>query len=108
MLRSHRRFLRARSSRQPVARAHVCERLESRTLPSLTVPALSSNPGSSQTLYLDFDGSDPFIWRKDGDSYQVRGPGLPLPATAPVPAYSFDGDANNFSAEELTTIRKTF
>ncbi len=76
---------------------------------ALIVPALSSNPGAFQTLYLDFDGSAPFLWDGAGSGvpYVVRGPS-PDNAPIAVPAFTTDADALNFSATELTNIRNIF
>jgi titin len=56
------------------------------------LPDLNSNPGATAQLYLDFDGADPMSWG-----------GSNVPAT---PAYTTDGDANNFSMDELANIQQ--
>lgn len=71
---------------------------------SLTVPAMNSRPGAAQTLYLDFDGSAPFAWSNSTGNFTVRGPNSTAEFPASVPAFSTDGDFNNFSAAELATI----
>ena len=50
------------------------EPLEERRMLALDVPPMSSAPFASQTLYLDFDGSDPFLWdgAGTGTPYVVR------------------------------------
>ncbi len=87
---------------------HFCrlgfERLEERRLLSLSVPAMNSRPGATQTLYLDFDGSAPFAWNNGTGDYTVRGPNSTAEFPASVPAFSTDGDFNNFSTAELATI----
>src|SRR5688572_17151644 len=74
------------------------EPLEERRLLALIVPELNSNEGSSQTLYLDFDGSAPFLWdgAGTGTPYVVRGPS-PDDAPISVPAFTIDADADNFA-----------
>ena len=98
-------FRRQKTTRRKVP--HGCqlgfEPLEDRRMLSLSVPAYSSYPGAAQTLYLDFDGNAPFSWTPDiGNTYQVSGPHLVFPT--PVPAFSTDGDVNNFSDAELLDI----
>lgn len=66
------------------------DRLESRVLLSLTVPAFDSKPGAKATLYLDFDGDTTATW----DTYH--------PGT--TPAFTMDADATSFSNSELSAI----
>ncbi len=90
-------------------RALALESLEPRCMLALIVPELSSNPGAFQTLYLDFNGSASFLWDglNTGEPYVVRGPS-PDDAPIPVPAFTTDADALNFSEAELTNIRNIF
>lgn len=74
---------------------------------ALVVPALSSNPGAFQTLYLDFDGSNAFLW-DNGDEYIVRGPGGSQSNPNPVPAFTTDGNPADFSNSELQDIERIF
>ena len=77
---------------------HLCEPLERRTLLALIVPPLNSLPGAAKTLYLDFDGSAPFLWdgARSGTPYVVRGPS-PDDAPIEVPPFDTDGDLDSFS-----------
>ena len=79
------------------------ERLEERWLLSLTVPSYNSLPGAFQSLYLDFDGALAFDWvtKADGSTDRVHGPGGD---NAPVPAFSLDGNVNDFTNDELVAI----
>jgi hypothetical protein len=77
---------------------YACEALERRVLLALVVPALHSLPGASKDIFLDFDGNPAFNW----DGTIVHGAG---PDTTPIPAFTMDADANNFSALEVTTIQ---
>ena len=56
------------------------------------VPALSSNPSATATLYLDFDGEPAQSW----GSHSVTA----------TPAYSTDSDTANFSDSELSNIHQ--
>jgi hypothetical protein len=60
------------------------------------IPALSSRPGAAYTIYLDFGGFS-FTGNWGGDPSQT--PGV-------TPAYDSDGNANAFSAAEITAIQK--
>src|SRR3954453_21491618 len=102
---TRRRCAGPRSVNSRLARACACESLESRRMLSLTVPGLNSRPGAFQSYYLDFDGSAPFAWSNSTGNYTVRGPGSTAANPSPVRAFSTDGDFNNFSAAELTTIK---
>jgi hypothetical protein len=77
------------------------EPLEERRMLSLTVPAFHSHPSATAKLYLDFDGSPAFDW----GGTRAHGPGS---NDAPIPAFTMDGDANNFSPAEITTITNMF
>ena len=77
------------------------ESLEERRLLSLTVPALNSLPGAFQSLYIDFDGSPAFDWNSGAGIVRVNG----LGQDTPIPAFSIDGDINNFNDFELMAIR---
>jgi hypothetical protein len=69
------------------------EPLEGRLLMAgLDVPQLSSRPGASATLYLDFDGHSESSWK----SY----------SNVNSPAYSRDSDPTTFSAAELSSINE--
>jgi hypothetical protein len=80
--------------------------LEVRRLLALTVPQYNSNPGSSQTLYLDFDGSPAFAWN-NGTPYLARGGGSEF-NPQPIKAFSVDSDYNNYNGTELTHIFNIF
>jgi titin len=60
--------------------------------PLSSVPALSSDPSASATLYLDFVGASAQSW----GSYNVT----------TTPAFDQDGDATTFSDAELSAIRQ--
>src|SRR5689334_1421158 len=55
------------------------------------LPALSSRPGATAKVYLDFNGDVTPTWVNDA-------PGV-------TPAYDQDGDAATFSAGEVASIR---
>lgn len=80
--------------RARLSRLHALklESLEQRWVPALTVPALSSLPGASATIYLDFDGHYEGTW----GSY----------SNITSPAYDTDGNASAFSDTELANIEK--
>lgn len=65
--------------------------LEPRQLLS-AVPALSSRPGATQKLYLDFDGDYTATW----GTYHPNS----------TPAYDSDGNASSFSAGEISNIQQ--
>jgi hypothetical protein len=65
--------------------------MESRLVPALNVPALSSLPSAPAALYLDFDGHYQSIW---GTYRDLRTSALDL-----------DGNPNAFSGHELNAIR---
>src|SRR5687768_14983008 len=81
------------------------EPLEERRLLSLTVPTLNSLVGAAQTLYLDFDGAPAFDWVTDseGGTRRVHGP---FGNDVPVPAFSLDGNINDFTGDELVAINE--
>jgi hypothetical protein len=60
----------------------------------LNVPAYSSNPGGTATIYLDFDGDFTSTW------------GTYHPGT--TPAYDTDGDPTTFNSDELVNIQQIF
>jgi hypothetical protein len=62
----------------------------STNLPLSSLPALNSDPGATDSIYLDFVGAPAMTWL----AYSV-------PAT---PAYDQDGDPTTFSSAELTSI----
>ena len=66
------------------------ERLEERTVLSISVPVLNSNPGAPASLYLDFDGHFEATW----GSY----------SNITTPVFNQDGDATSFSSAEIGTI----
>ncbi len=68
----------------------------------IPVPAYSSRPGATYTLYLDFGGFN-FAgnWGTTGQADPAPGQGTP----GFVPAYNSDGDPNSFNAAELTAIK---
>jgi Ca2+-binding RTX toxin-like protein len=73
------------------------EALEGRLLLAcnLNVPALSSLPGATSSLYLDFDGDT-----------EASVPGAGTNIT--VPAFDMDGNPSCFSATELSTINEVW
>ena len=80
---------------------YACERLEDRVLLSLVAPVFHSNPGAPATLYLDFVGSPAFDW----GGTRAHGAGS---NDAPIPAFTMDADANNFSQAEIDAIANIF
>lgn len=62
------------------------------TSPLSSIPALNSDPGSPNTLYLDFHGEPSQNW-----GFQS------IPAT---PAYDIDNDPTTFSSQELANIQE--
>ena len=64
---------------------------------SLTVPAFHSHPSATAKLFLDFDGAPAFTW----DGTAVHGAGS---NSTPIPAFTMDGDANNFTQMEIDAI----
>ena len=80
-----------RNSRSPTERRLTFESVESRVLMAVTVPALNSNSGAANTLYLDFDG--------------IRNSPLKNGTTKDFLAMDFDNDPSNFSAFEQDLIR---
>ncbi|MFN7731501.1 MAG: hypothetical protein ACK5OB_06340 [Pirellula sp.] len=70
----------------------------------LTVPVFHSNPSASLKIYLDFDGHT--VQDTAWNNQNYNGSVSPNPIHAP--AYSMDGDYNNFSAAELTSIREVW
>lgn len=62
--------------------------------PLWTLPALSSNPGATAKLYLDFNGHFQSSW----GSYN----------NASTPVFDQDGDATSFSNGELATIQQVW
>ena len=96
-----RRFLKRtnRSLGRANARRLLLEPLEARYCPALIVPALSSLPGASHTLYLDFDGhvTEGTSWNNYFNRSSINSP-----------AYNTDGDATSFSAGELADIESAW
>ncbi|HEY7090650.1 MAG TPA: hypothetical protein VH518_21305 [Tepidisphaeraceae bacterium] len=84
--------------------AAICESLESRRLLSLSVPVLNSLPGAAKKLFIDFDGNPAFTWASNDGPVAVSGPAAGT--SDPIPAYTIDADANNFSAAELDEINQ--
>ncbi len=80
---------------------YACERLEDRVLLSLVAPVFHSNPGATAKLYLNFVGSQAFDW----GGTRAHGPGS---NDAPIPGFTMDGDANNFSQAEINVIANIF
>jgi hypothetical protein len=62
------------------------------TFPITNLPLLSSNPGATATIVLDFDGNTLANW------YTFT--------NANTPVYDIDGDATTFSTQELANIRE--
>ncbi|MEX2175037.1 MAG: choice-of-anchor D domain-containing protein [Pirellulaceae bacterium] len=62
------------------------------SVPLTSLPQLSSNPGATAKLYLDFNGHFQTSW----GNY----------SNATTPAYDQDGDRNTWSAGELDSIRE--
>ena len=84
------------------------ERLEDRRLLALIAPSLNSAPGAADILFLDFDGAPAFNWNnRDADGMlnvkAVHGPGA---TDVPVPAFTIDADATDFSDDERLEIEK--
>ncbi len=73
------------------------EPLEERRMLSLTVPAFHSHPSATAKLFLDFDGNPAFTWNGSA----VHGAGSD---STPIPAFTMDGDANNFTQTEIDAI----
>ncbi|MCA9259127.1 MAG: hypothetical protein KDA61_08005, partial [Planctomycetales bacterium] len=66
---------------------------------ALSPPALASLPGAAVTLYIDFDGAPAF----ERSSHQWASG--PAPGdNDPIPAFSIDSDATDFSDAELDAI----
>lgn len=76
-------------------------------VPLSQLPILNSRPGAPHTIFLDFDGTPAFTWagqNSDGSAvqnYAVHGAG---PTSTPVPAFTLDGNANDFNSGELDAI----
>lgn len=89
--------------------AAVCEALEQKRLLTTVVPAWNSLPGAPMTLFLDFDGSPAFVWAGQNSNgtqilnYNVHGAGA---TNTPVPAFTIDANANDFSNTELDAMRR--
>jgi hypothetical protein len=60
----------------------------------------NSRLGAPVTIYLDFDGEDPFFWDAGGH-YLVNGP---AGQTDPVPGFSLDANSNSYTTDELDGI----
>ena len=97
-MRTHRLVRRSQDIRRNSRRLRL-ELLEPRMCLALDVPALSSLPGASKTIYLDFDGhvTQGTSW----NSYFNQ-------TTINSPAYNIDADPANFSATELTQIENAW
>ncbi len=67
---------------------------EGELLYPINVPAMSSNPSATATLFIDFDGATI-------DAWQGRVPG-------DIRAYDVDGDPTTFTATELANIGEIF
>ncbi len=65
------------------------------------VPAYSSRPGAPVKLILDFDGLAATTFAGDRDGKDAKS----VPA---IPAYNFEGSANDYSSKELENIRQIF
>jgi hypothetical protein len=81
---------------------YACEELERRVLLALVVPIYHSLLGATRQLFLDFDGTPAFTFQ-NGTTYTAHGAGA---TGTPIPAFTMDADAGNFSATELTTIQQ--
>jgi hypothetical protein len=94
-----------RRRRRRAALRHVLsvQPLEGRLVLSLAVPAFSSLPGASHTIYLDFDGH--VTTGTSWNTYDFDGDGnVAEHSTITSPAYNTDADALNFSAGELADV----
>jgi len=75
------------------------ECLETREVPALVVPALSSLPGANHTIYLDFDGhtTTGTAWNSYFNDAVIQNQ-----------AYDIDGNPSSFSSTELARIVEAF
>ncbi len=80
---------------------YACEALERRLLLALVAPVFHSHPGAPATLYLNFVGSPAFDW----GGTRAHGAGS---NDAPIPGFTTDSDANNFSQTEINAIASIF
>ncbi|MCO6042750.1 hypothetical protein NG895_02410 [Aeoliella sp. ICT_H6.2] len=78
------------------SRRLAAESLEDRRLLALIPPALSSLPGAPVTIHIDFDGNPAFEWAPG-----VFASGPAAGNSDPIPAFSIDGNVNDFSQAEL-------
>src|SRR5262249_28452310 len=65
------------------------------------VPLLSSRPGSSHTIFMDFNGAPAFDWHGNSGTQRAHGAGG---TNNPIPAFTFDANANAYDDSELTAI----
>src|SRR5262249_1701188 len=87
------------------AAAAACEALERRTLlaPLSSLPLLSSRPGAPVTIHLDFDGVGAFVFQNEPKVWASG----PMPGeTEPIPAFTIDGNANDYTTAEITAINQ--
>src|SRR5207244_10240689 len=84
-----------------ISASNCCEPLEARRLLALIVPSFHSHPTATAKLFLDFDGNPAFTW----NGTAVHGAGS---NSTPIPAFTMDADANNFSQTEINTILAIF
>jgi hypothetical protein len=90
-----------RPPREPQRRLRL-ESLEDRRMMAFVVPTLNSLPGAPNTLFLDFDGAPAFDWvDTNGATVRAKGPGS---ANDPIPAFTIDMNATDFTTEELAGI----
>jgi len=77
--------------------------LEDRTVPAplTAVPVLSSLPGSTHTIYLDFDGNPAFKWV---GNLPDTTKGVDYEDVTLTPAFSLDADATSFSQNDLNVM----
>lgn len=97
-MRTNRRVRRSQDLRR-ISRRLRMEMLEPRLCLALDVPAFSSFPGATKTIYMDFDGhvTQGTSW----NSYFNQ-------TTINSPAYNSDTDPANFSSTELTQIENAW
>lgn len=100
MVRFQLRLRQVRRIARQNRREYVVDTLESRSLLTSVVPAFSSLPGASHTIYLDFDGESS-IQNTNWNSYYNQ-------ATLSPPAYDIDGDPSTFNSTELARIEEAW
>lgn len=86
-----------------VKKPTFCEPLESRILfaPLSALPILASRPSAPVTVHLDFDGTPPFEFNDSTDLWASG----PAPGNSdPIPAFTIDANANDFTQGELDSI----